>query len=126
MPVEKTTITPFLVVADANKAIAFYTAAFGATELARYAMPEDKLSLKITIEDTLFYLSDEEPSYGRISDLQPGGIRVILATNNADDFFSKALELGATEICPMTTETDWRIGCLKDPFGHIWELGYTL
>ncbi|RDC62486.1 VOC family protein [Adhaeribacter pallidiroseus] len=38
----------------------------------------------------------------------------------------KAIKLGATEICPMTTEEDWRIGKLKDPFGHIWEIGYTL
>ena len=44
----------------------------------------------------------------------------------SNKLFEKALNVGATEICPMNTEDNWRIGKLKDPFGHIWEIGYKL
>jgi len=53
-------------------------------------------------------------------------VRIILETKNVDELFANALLFGATTICPMTTEDSWRIGKLKDPFGHIWELGYEL
>ncbi|MDR7131476.1 putative glyoxalase superfamily protein PhnB [Algoriphagus sp. 4150] len=73
-------------------------------------------------------MGDEESHNGNLSpDLKSSSsIRVILQTKNADELFEKAIKLGATEICPMTTEKDWIIGKLKDPFGHIWEIGYTL
>ncbi|RYG27964.1 MAG: VOC family protein, partial [Chitinophagaceae bacterium] len=46
--------------------------------------------------------------------------------SNADVYYEQAIEGGAEAICPMTTEEDWRIGILKDPFGHTWEIGYPL
>ena len=123
-----TTIKPFLTVNNGKKAVEFYVSAFGAIELKRFEMPEQKISSVIEIEHAEFYVGDEEPQNGNFS---PGvnsnsPVRIILQTKNADEFFEKALKLGATEICPMTTEEDWRIGKLKDPFGHIWEIGYTL
>jgi len=42
------------------------------------------------------------------------------------ELFERAIRFGAIEMCPMATEEDWRIGKLKDPFGHIWEIGFTL
>ena len=106
----------------------FYISAFGAIEKKRFEMPGKKLSSIIEIEEAEFYVGDEESHNGNLS---PDGksnspVRIILQTKNADDLFEKALKFGATEICPMTTEADWRIGKLKDPFGHIWEIGYTL
>jgi PhnB protein len=97
-------------------------------ETKRYEMPEQKISSVIEIEKAEFYVGDEEPHNGNLSpDLKSNSpIRIILQTKNADELFEKALKLGATEICPMTTEDDWRIGKLKDPFGHIWEIGCTL
>jgi PhnB protein len=82
----------------------------------------------IEIESAVFYVSDEEPCNGNLNpDLKSNNpIRIILETKNADEIFQKALKFGAAEICPMTTEEDWRIGKLKDPFGHIWEIGYIL
>ncbi len=91
-------------------------------------MPGEKISSVIEIEGALFYVGDEEPENGTISPDEKSNspVRIILQTINADELFEKAVQLGATEICPMTTETDWRIGKLKDPFGHIWEIGYSL
>ncbi|MGA0556619.1 VOC family protein [Larkinella sp. VNQ87] len=123
-----TRITPFLTVNDAKKAVEFYVSAFNAKEVSRNAMPNDRLSSKISIENALFWVADEEPEFGNISpDVNvANSIRIILETIHADDLFANALKYGATEICPMTTEDEWRIGKLKDPFGHVWEIGYVL
>ncbi len=122
----KTTLKPFLTVSDGIKAVEFYKAAFGAIEIQRFEMQNQKISSVIEIENAQFYLSDEEPENGNLSpDLKSdNGIRIILETKNADKIFENALQYGATEICPITTEEDWRIGKLRDPFGHIWEIGY--
>ena len=123
-----TTIAPFLTVKDAKMAVDFYVSAFGANETSRYDIPNGKLTSKLSIEGALFYVADEEPEFGNLSPDSKSvtSIRIILETKNADVLFAKAIKLGATEICPMTTEDDWRIGKLKDPFGHIWEVGYIL
>jgi PhnB protein len=122
------TIKPFLTVADGKKAVNFYISAFGAIETKRFVLPDQKISSVLEIEKAVFYVADEEPDFGNLSQnlKTSNSIRIILQTKNADELFEKAINLGATEICPMTTEEDWRIGKLKDPFGHIWELGYTL
>ncbi|WP_343615035.1 VOC family protein [Flavobacterium sp.] len=124
----KTTIKPFLTVSDAVIAVDFYTNAFGAVESKRFSLPDNKISSVITIEDAEFYLSDEEPCDGTASagQISNAPIRIILETSNADQLFENALKLGAEEICPLTTEEDWKIGKLKDPFGHIWEIGHPI
>lgn len=123
-----TTVKPFLIVNNAKKAVDFYISAFGAIEKKRFEMPDNKLSSIIEIEKAEFYVGDEEPNNGNLSPDHNSNspVRIILQTKNADQIFEKALKFGASEICPMTTEDDWRIGKLKDPFGHIWEIGYTL
>jgi len=124
----KTTIKPFLTVNNAIEAVDFYINAFGATESKRYSLENNKLSSVIKIDDAEFYLSDEESCDGTQTAGQSlsTSIRIILETKNADIIFENALKYGAAEICPMTTEEDWRIGKLKDPFGHIWEIGYPI
>ena len=123
-----TTVMPFLTVNNGKKAVDFYISAFGAIEMARYDMADKKLTSKVSIEGAEFWVGDEEPQFGNLSpDLKSSSpVRIILQTKNADELFEKALRCGATQICPMTTEDDWRIGKLKDPFGHIWEVGYPL
>ncbi|MEN9568900.1 MAG: hypothetical protein RL172_131 [Bacteroidota bacterium] len=123
-----TTIKPFLTVNDGEKAVEFYISAFGAIEKKRFEMPGKKLSSVIEIDKAEFYIGDEEPENGNLSPNKHSGspVRIILQTKNADELFDKAIKFGATQICPMTTEDDWRIGKLKDPFGHIWEIGYSL
>jgi PhnB protein len=123
-----TTLKPFLTVNNGKKAVNFYISAFGAIETKRFELPDQKISSVLEIEKAEFYVADEEPHNGNLSPnlKSSNSIRIILQTKNADELFEKAINLGATEICPMTTEEDWRIGKLKDPFGHIWEIGYTL
>ncbi len=122
------TVKPFLTVNNGKKAVSFYISAFGAIETKRFELANQKISSVIEIEKAEFYVGDEELHDGKLSPnpKSSNSVRIILQTKNADELFEKAINLGATEICPMTTEGDWRIGKLKDPFGHIWEIGYTL
>lgn len=122
------TLKPFLTVNNGQKAVEFYISAFEAIETKRFEMPDQKLSSVLEIEGAEFYVGDEELHNGNLPpDLNSNSpVRIILHTKNADKLFEKALKFGAIEICPMTTEDDWRIGKLKDPFGHIWEIGYIL
>ena len=123
-----TSIRPFLTVVDGKKAVEFYMAAFGAREIERFEIGAGKISSVLEIATARFFVADEEPANGNFAPV-PGAInsiRMILETRNADALFVSAIESGAKEICPMTTEADWRIGKLTDPFGHTWELGYPL
>ncbi|MCP2025219.1 PhnB protein [Flavobacterium sp. HSC-32F16] len=125
---QKAQIKPFLTVNNGIKAVKFYTEAFGAVESERFELENNKISSVLQIENAEFYLSDEEPCDGGENKNHAYStlIRIILETKNADKIFENALKFGAIQICPITTEEDWRIGKLKDPFGHIWEIGYPL
>jgi PhnB protein len=127
-PAIATTILPFLVVSNGARAVEFYTTGLGAVELVRYDGANGKLMSKLAIEGAGFYIGDEEQEFNNLSPETIGGspVRIILTVSDPDTVFSRALQAGATQICPVTTEEDWRIGKLKDPFGHIWEIGHPL
>lgn len=122
------TITPFLVVNDAAKAALFYINGLGATELDRYEMSNNQLGIKLAIGNAEFFISDEEPEFNNLSPQTIGGspVRLVLTVADPDTIFTRAIAAGATQICPVTTEEDWRIGKLTDPYGHTWEIGCQL
>jgi PhnB protein len=124
----KTTIRPFITVHNAARAVDFYINAFGAVEAERYSLENNKISSVLTIDGAGFYVSDEQPCDGGQTGTMPSNppVRIVLESENADSIFENAVQYGAVAICPMATEEDWRIGKLKDPFGHIWEIGYPL
>ena len=57
------------------------------------------------------------------------GHQVIVERNAAagiglsDDIYRAA---GATVVRPVTEEHRWRLGRIRDPFGHHWEIGRPL
>jgi PhnB protein len=121
-------ITPFLIVNSGVKAMEFYKKAFGAIVLEKYEMPDGKLSARMGIEGAEFCIGDEEAEFNNFSPTTIGGsaVRIVIITHDVDVLFTKALEAGATQICPVTMEDSWKIGKLKDLFGHIWEIGHPL
>ena len=123
-----TTITPFLIVTNAAKALEFYMSAFGAQVLDRYDFPDGKVTSRIAIQGAELFVGDEEPEFNNFSPIAIGGspVRIVLTVADPDSIFTRALEVGASQICPVTTEESWRIGKLKDPFGHVWEIGHPL
>lgn len=123
-----TTITPFLVVKNAATAIEFYINGLGANEIERYEMGNGKMGATLAINGAQFFIGDEEQEFNNLSPHAIGGspVRIILTVADPHTLFAKAVKAGATEICPVTTEESWQIGKLKDPFGHIWEIGHPL
>lgn len=119
---------PFLTVSNGKKAVEFYIGAMGAIEMTRYDNRGGRITSRMFVEGAEFWVGDEEPEFGNVSPGTATGtpVRIVLKTINADIIYERALQLGATQICAMTTEDHWRIGKLKDPFGHVWEIGYIL
>lgn len=59
------TVTPYLIIRDAARAIEFYVKAFGAKEVMRMPMPDGKLAhAEIQIGDSMIMMADENPEWG--------------------------------------------------------------
>jgi PhnB protein len=118
-------VTPYLIVDDANAAIDFYKRAFGATELFRLPMGDKIGHAEIKIGDSHVMLADEFPDMGHLGPKSRGGttVSLLLYLDDVDSAFGKAVAAGAKEQRPVTDQF-WgdRMGTLNDPFGHQWSL----
>ncbi len=120
-------VTPYLAVKDAAKAIEFYKRAFGAQEVARMAGPGGHgiMHAEIRIGDSLLMLSDEFPGAGCASPQSLGGTtcQLFFYVPDVDAAFKRAVAAGATSRMPVS-DMFWgdRYGKLTDPFGHEWGL----
>jgi PhnB protein len=119
-------IAPWLSVADAEKAVEFYKAAFGAVELER--LEDDAGSLQVAqlaIGTADFWVQLDPDTHPRAL----GGrssVRMILTVDDPDAVFARAVHAGATEVAPVGEANGWRVGRLADPSGHHWEVGKPL
>ena len=119
------TLTSYLVVQDANRAIDFYKQAFGAEELMRMAAPGGKIGhAELKIGDSMMMLSDEMPGgAGGRSPQSLGGstASMFLYVKDVDATFNQAVKAGAKADTPPA-DMFWgdRFGRLTDPFGHLW------
>ena len=119
-----TNLAPWLAVSDAQRALDFYKAAFGATE--DYRAADDAGIVQVAharIDDADFWLQCDDDARARAGD---GSIRMILTVEDPDAVFAQAIAAGATEIAAVYEGHGWRIGRLEDPFGHHWEVGKPL
>ena len=119
-------ITPYLAVDDAAKAIEFYKDAFGADEVIRMPGPDGKIAhAELQLGDSKLMLSDPFPE----SNVQPpatlGGASasVFMYVEDVDGIFEQAQKAGARVVSPLENMF-WgdRFGTVSDPFGHIWSL----
>lgn len=120
------TLTPFLTVRDAARAIEFYKAAFGAQERGVMKGPDGKIMhAELKIGDSIIMLSDEWPEYGALSPLSTGGagMGLHIYIDGVDAAFDRAVKAGAEVEMPVMDQF-WgdRYGKLKDPFGHKWSI----
>jgi PhnB protein len=124
IPVGHHTVTPYLTIKNAAKALEFYKRAFGATETVKLMMPDGRLGhAELRLGDSLIMLSDEFPEYGGKAPDTLGGspVNIHLYVENVDAFFKKALTAGAKERKPVMDQFYGdRSGQLEDPFGHLW------
>jgi PhnB protein len=120
------TLTPFLTIRDAARAIEFYKAAFGAEERGVMKAPDGKvMHAELKIGDSIVMLSDEFPDFGSISPQALGGSAsgLHIYLDNVDAAFDRAVKAGAQVEMPVMDQF-WgdRYGRLKDPFGHKWSI----
>jgi PhnB protein len=120
------TVTPYLVVRDAARAIDFYKRAFGAEELFRLEGPPGKIGhAEIKIGDSIIMLSDEMESGNCRSPQSLGGtpVNILLYVKDVDRIFNQAVSAGAEVAMPLA-DMFWgdRYGQVTDPFGHSWAL----
>jgi PhnB protein len=122
-----TSIAPWLSVRNSARAVDFYKAGFGATEVF---LLEDGGSVvaRLSVEGAEFWLSDESPAHGNFSPQSLGGssVRLILTVADPDAVFTRAVAAGASQVYAVTEEHGWRLGRVADPFGHHWEIGRPL
>lgn len=119
-----TTIAPWLSVRNGGPAAEFYKAAFGAKEIFRLDN-DGGVVARFSVEGAEFWMSDESPENENFSPESLGGatVRIILTVSDPDAMFARALAAGATQVFPVMEEHGWRLGRVKDPFGHHWEIG---
>jgi PhnB protein len=119
-------LAPAIAVRDANQAIEFYKKAFGAEERYRLVDPESGRigHAEITINGGLVMISDEYPQYNKAPDTLGGvSAKFMIACDNVDAAFQRAVDAGAEVIFPLTTQFyGHRDGRVRDPFGHEWLL----
>ncbi len=119
-------LTPYLALRDAAKAIEFYKAALGATELYRLPMPGGKVAhAELQIGNSRLMVSDEMPEWGNKSAKSYGGTPVGLCiyTENVDALAERFVKAGGKVVRPLQTQFYGdRSGQFEDPEGYKWTL----
>ena len=124
----KTTLAAMLNVHDGRKALAFYKAAFGATEIFKIDN-EGGVVAHLSIDGGAFWIADAAPDFQNFSPDQLGGstMRMVLTVDDPDAVFQQAVAAGAHEVQRVEDQPyGWRVGRVMDPFGHHWEIGKPL
>ena len=120
------TVTPYLYVGDAARAIEFYQTVFGAEELFRMDAPGGKIGhAEIMIGDSHIMLADEFPEMDARSPQTIGGspVGLLLYLEDVDAVAASAVSAGAKLLEPLEDKFYGdRMGKLQDPFGHIWAI----
>lgn len=117
-------VTPYLIVNDAARAIDFYQRAFGATELFRLPTPNGKIAhAEIKIGDSPVMLADEMEGYKGPLALGGTGVSLMIYVPDVNKMFPQALAAGATQQRPLADQFYGdRTGTVVDPFGHVWTI----
>ena len=117
-------ITPYLHIAGAARAIEFYKEVFGATEVMRMGDPSGKVAhAELKIGGSYVMLADEFPEMGLRGPQSFGGspVQLLLYVEDVDSLAERAVAAGAKLLEPLEDKFYGdRMGKLEDPFGHIW------
>ena len=114
-------ITATLSVRNWARAVDFYKAAFGATELYRV---EGGGVAQLAVSDAEFWVAEESPQHLNFSPESLGGcsVRMLLIVEDPLAVCEQAVAAGATQVVPVSDAHGWRLGRIVDPFGHHWEV----
>jgi PhnB protein len=117
-------LTPYLIIKGAARALEFYTKAFGAKEVFRLDGPDGTIGhAEMRIGNSHFMLADEAPEMHALSPTTLGGspIGLMIYTENCDAMFAAAVAAGARVDRDLRDQFYGdRSGTVIDPFGHKW------
>jgi uncharacterized glyoxalase superfamily protein PhnB len=116
---------PYLAVANARDAIAWYTDTFGATLVGdMYEMDDGRIGhAELQIGDGVLYLSDEYPALGvKAPDPQATSVSLMLHVADTDATLERAREHGARVQREPYENYGVRNATIIDPFNHRWML----
>jgi PhnB protein len=120
------TVTPYLIVENAAKAIEFYRKAFKAKVTAKMDRPDGKIAhSELKIGDSKIMLADECPEFGARSPKAFGGaaITLHLYVKNVDKTIALATAAGAKLLRPVEDMFYGdRCAFLEDQYGHKWHV----
>jgi PhnB protein len=126
IPEGYSTVTPYLIVDGAAKAIDFYKHAFGASERFRLGAPGGRVGhAELTIGGSVIMLADEHPEIGELGPRSIGGspVGLHLYLDDVDAVAARALAAGATLKRPVENQFYGdRLGSIIDSFGHLWHI----
>jgi PhnB protein len=121
VPAGYRTLTPYLALEGAAKAIDLYKKAFGAEELDRFADPSGQKiwHAAIKIGDSILFVSDVFPEMGSTQSKSS----LWLYLGDVDAAFKRAVDAGCTARMPPA-DMFWgdRMASVEDPFGQKWSI----
>jgi PhnB protein len=121
---------PYLCVADADAAIAFYCNVFGGNEKLRLVEPGGRIGhAEVDLGAGVIMLCEEYPEYDiRRPDVAAGtSVSLHLHVDDADEIIARAVAAGATVLMPAKDQFyGERSGVIRDPFGHRWNIGHSI
>jgi len=120
------TVTPYLILTDADRAIRFYREALGAEELFRLPTPDEQVAhAELQIGDSRIMLASENPEWGAKSARTLGGtpIGLCIYTRDVDALAARFVAAGGKVLRPLQDQFYGdRSGQFEDPEGYAWTL----
>src|SRR5215210_391039 len=97
-----TSIAPMLSVRNGAKALDFYKAAFGTTEIFRIDGENGSVVARLSVEGAEFWVADESPEHLNFSpeSLGGGSVRMVIIVDDPDAAIDRAVGAGATLVSP--------------------------
>lgn len=118
-PINYNSVSPYLMVDDANRMVKLLTDIFNAKVHRRYENPDGKIMhIELQIDDSIIMLSDSTPKY------PANKYWMHVYVPNVDVIFKKAIALGCEIVDkPQTKENDPdKRGTFKDFAGNMWSV----
>lgn len=109
-------VSPYLIVAGAERCIDFLKRVFGAVELRRFADPSGKIGhAEVRIDDTVLMIGDGAEGW------PPVPSHVHIYVKDIDATYRRALDAGATSVQePVKKDDADKRGGVKDDGGTTW------
>lgn len=124
-------VIPYMTVAGADRAIAWYSDVFGAVEEGdRYVDADGKIGhAELRVGAMQLFIADEYPEYD-VAGPDPNGpvaMGLLMYVDDVDDVYARALAAGARgDRAPEDQPYGDRSATIRDPFGHRWQISTRL